>query len=52
MTRYYLGIPVEVERFFGDGWTWAEWPDGRRFKHWAGQLETTPRGEWPGAQDG
>ena len=55
-TRYYLGIPVMIEagdevqvRYEGgfeviDGWVWATWPDGRRFKHWAEQLREEPWG--------
>jgi hypothetical protein len=46
VTRYYLGIPVEVEPHPEEpGWVWADWPDGRRFKHWSAQLEMTPWGE-------
>jgi hypothetical protein len=47
MTRYYLGIKVDVippTTSLEPGWVWAWWPDGRCFKHWADQLETTPWG--------
>lgn len=47
MICYYLGIPVEVERLSEDpGWVWAWWPNGRCYKHWAGQLKATPWGEF------
>ena len=45
MTRYYLGIAVWAEPTDAEGWAWATWPDGRRFKHWAAQLLLTPWGE-------
>jgi hypothetical protein len=45
VTRYYLGIVVHAEAQIVDGWQWAIWPDGRRFKHWADQLKETPWGE-------
>jgi hypothetical protein len=56
ITRYYLGIPVTIEvgeqvqvRYEADlevidGWVWATWPDGRRFKFWADQLRPEPWG--------
>lgn len=43
--RYYLGVEVQVEPADQEGWAWAKWPDGRRFKHWADQLKTEPWGE-------
>jgi hypothetical protein len=51
IVRYYLGVRVEAEVPIGQnwfptqGWVWAVWPDGRRFKHWAGQLLATSWGE-------
>lgn len=43
--RFYLGTPVLPVSPTEDGWIWAEWPDGRRFKHWEAQLLETPWGE-------
>ncbi len=45
MTRYYLGIKVTAEPADSEGWAWATWPDGRRFRHWAPQLRVTPWGD-------
>lgn len=45
MIRYYLGVKVIASHVEPDGWCWAEWPDGRRFRHWHDQLEVTPWGE-------
>jgi hypothetical protein len=42
MFRYYLGIPVKPIGEPEDGWQWAVWPDGRKFKHWADQLREEP----------
>lgn len=46
MTRYYLGVRVVPITRFPDepGWVWAMWPDGRCFKHWMAQLESSPWG--------
>jgi hypothetical protein len=43
-TRYYLGIEVQAEPAI-DGWAWATWPNGKRFRHWAAQLRITPWGQ-------
>lgn len=47
MTGYYLGVAVTVDpgEPVVDGWVWATWPDGRRFKHWAEQIKTVPWGD-------
>lgn len=44
-TRFYLDVEVQAEPPDRDGWAWATWPDGRRFRHWAAQLTTTPWGK-------
>jgi hypothetical protein len=41
---YYLGVEVTLLGKAGGGWYWAEWPDGRRFKHWPTQLSPEPWG--------
>jgi hypothetical protein len=54
--RFYLDIPVvcldlvasgEETEPPAEGWIWAQWPDGRRFQHWADQLTATP---WEGTR--
>lgn len=40
--RHYLGIRVVLDSRVEEGWVWAVWPDGRRFKHWAAQLTLEP----------
>lgn len=47
MTRYYLGVKVTTCSVARNGWQWAEWPDGRKFKFWADQLKKTP---WEGTR--
>lgn len=42
--RYYLGIPVFPYGDVEEGWQWAEWEDGRCFRHWADQLRPEPWG--------
>jgi hypothetical protein len=44
LTKYYLGRPVILVMEIDDGWCYAQWPDGKTWKHWRAQLLDTPWG--------